>query len=318
MDNNSIYQPDKDDQTLARLIGKIREKEESRLLTDDPIVPLLYQYKQSVKLKKTGETHDDLWKSIESKLESGKKNAPVIKLYHAFLRIAAVVLVASLLILFYFIFKPSEPVLLSESFSERVFVELTDGSLITLRPHSKLYSIEETEVEWTYEIEGEAFFDIVSRIDRSFAVISDGARVDVTGTRFILSNWGDMVRVFLEEGEVAFSTSDFNQTVNLIPGQFSEFSKDILSEPETAEITKYNGWLSNELVLDSRPLKNVIEEISHHFNVRFEVPDELNNERLTGILSLENLDLLLSDLSLSLGGRFVEEEENLFRFERTL
>jgi transmembrane sensor len=317
MDNNNTYQPGKEDLALARLIGEIREKEENRLPVDDPIAPFLSKYKQSVNLKKSGETHDEIWKNIESNLDSDRRIAPVFKLTGTFLKFAAVVLVASLLTLFYFTFKPLEPVLLSESFSEKVVVELTDGSLITLRPFSKLYSIEETDEEWRYEIEGEALFEIVSRGNRNFAVISDGARVDVTGTRFMFSNWGGVVRVFLEEGGVTFSTLDFNESVNLMPGQFSEFNGDFLSEPELTEISKYNGWLSNKLVLDSRPMRNIIEEISHHFNVRLVVPDDLNNERLTGTLSLENLDLLISDLSLSLGGRFIEVEEDLYRFERT-
>jgi ferric-dicitrate binding protein FerR (iron transport regulator) len=321
MNNSDRHQPSKQDLDLARRFMNRPESgapESDPASGDDSLFDLLDSYKQTVSLKKettaSDAVHDAIFESIES--NAPKKETSIFTLRSTFLKIAALFLAIAGLGLIYFIMQPLGPQLVAESGSARQVVELFDGSIVTLRPHSQLYEIESTADRQTYRIDGEAFFDVAENQTRLFTAVSGDAKVVVTGTEFSLANWGDAVRVYLESGSVRFSTLDESQSVDLQPGEVSESVDGLISEPSSVSGQVYTGWLDNELRLNSRTLSDVATEIEHHFDVTLIITEAVQNERLTGSLELESLDQVLSDLALSLNGRFIQVDENRYRFER--
>ena len=105
--------------------------------------------------------------------------------------------------------------------SERVTYTAPDGSEVTLRPHTSLYALDAEAGTMRYRVEGEAFFAVVRDPSRTFVVEADGARVQVLGTRFDVSTWGERTSVYLEEGRVRFEHVPTGQAVMLAPGQRS-------------------------------------------------------------------------------------------------
>lgn len=321
MNNSDRHQPTKQDLDLARRFMNRLEygaPESDPASGDDSLFDLLDTYKQTVSLKTettaSESVRDAIFESIES--NAPKKDTSIFTLRSTFLKIAALFLAIAGLGLIYFLMQPSGPQLIAESGSVQQVVELFDGSIVTLRPNSQLYEIESSNDRQTYRIDGEAYFDVAKNQNRLFTAVSGDAKVVVTGTVFSLANWGDGVRVFLESGSVRFSMLDESQSVNLQPGEVSKSVDGLISEPTSVSGQVYTGWLDDELRLNSRTVADVAAEVEHHFDISLEIPESVQGERLTGSLELESADQVLSDLALSLNGRFVQVAENRYRFER--
>jgi ferric-dicitrate binding protein FerR (iron transport regulator) len=310
-------QPEQQDRDRARRLMEGFDPGASPEEADDVLLHYLDAYKKSASLVVSETPSEAIWTSISDLIDADSESGKITKLpvLSVFWKAAAVVLAASLLVLAYISLQTPDPELLASSGAQRTTTELFDGSVVTLRPNSSLYALEETNTKQTYRIDGEAYFEVAKNRDRLFTAMSGDAKVVVTGTEFSLSNWSDAVRVYLESGSVRFSDLDDSQTVELEPGEYSEKIGDQITEPAAIEERTYTGWLVNELRLDSRTVPDVAAEIEHHFDIRLEIPKSLENERLTGSLQLENREQVLSDLALSLNGRFVRADENRYTFE---
>ena len=311
------HQPSQEDLDLARRFMDRIETGASQSAGKDPLFDVLEAYKQSASLSSESSPSESVRNAIFDTIESEETAGETkqLTLVSTFWKIAAVFLAVAGLALAYIIFKPAEPVLLAQSEAVQQVTELPDGSIVTLRPNSSLYELEETDTQQTYRIDGEAYFEVTENRDRLFTAISGDAKVVVTGTEFSLGNWGSAVRVYLESGSVRFSTLDNSRSVNLDPGEYSESSGGSISQPSAVVGQIYTGWLEQELRLNSRTVSDVTAEIEHHFNITLDIPDSIADERLTGSLDLRTSDQVLSDLALSLNGRFVRVGDNRYRFE---
>jgi transmembrane sensor len=313
MTNDNSYQPGPEDLELTRILDKEQSaKEESD--TSDPLLPFLQQYKASAELKTKELPDPGLYRSLQNKIDPDNSRRTVLRLHPVIRRVAAVLLIAALLSLIYLFADFQKPDLIAESYVDSIELTLFDGSAVTLRPNSRLYRIEETELEQRYKIDGEAFFEVEQVEERSFFVHSDYATAEVTGTSFIISSWGGRSRVYLESGSLLFSLPDGSGTVALTPGQFSTTINGAIRSPVMEDQDTYLGWLQNELVMDSRPLADVTDEISHHFNITVTVPDQLRDEELSGTLLLDDPEQILQDIAISTGLNLDRVGESHYRF----
>lgn len=316
MNSTNRDQPSKEELDQARRFMD-RLATGSSISGDDSLFDTLEAYKKSASLRTETTPSDSVRATIFDTIEEedSSRETKIFTLRSTFVKVAAVFLATAGLALAYVMLQSSEPELIAQSGMVQQVTELPDGSIVTLRPNSQLFEIESTEDEQTYRIEGEAYFDIAEIPSRLFTAQSGDAKVVVTGTEFSLGNWGSTVRVYLESGSVRFSTLDESQSVSLEPGEISEISNGIISDPVSVTGQVYTGWLENELRLNSRTVQDVAAEIEHHFNLTLEIPASIQDERLTGSLDLQNADQVLSDLALSLNGRFEQVDDNRYRFE---
>jgi len=312
-------QPSREDVDLARRLMDRVATGRSSSSGNELLFDVLDAYKQSASLRTESSPSESVRNAIFDSITANEtsKQAREFTLRSAFWKIAAIFLAAAGLVLAYMIIQLSEPALIAESGAVQQVTELADGSIVTLRPNSQLYELESSDDRQIYRIDGEAFFDVAENRDRLFTAISGDAKVVVTGTKFTLSNWSSGVRVYLESGSVTFSSLDDSESVNLQPGEFSEQIGNRITVPATIGEQSYTGWLTDELRLNSRTVSDVVAEIEHHFNIRLKIPDSVADERLTGSLQLEDREQVLSDLALSLNGRFVRLDDNLYQFEPT-
>ena len=204
------------------------------------------------------------------------------------------------------------PVLLASAEADIVTYTAPDGSVVRLRPYSQLYALDEDR----YRLVGEGFFDVVKNETRMVEVEAGEAQIAVLGTRFNVSTWGRQTAVYLAEGRVRFEHVPTAASVVLAPGQRSLLtSEGLLVDPAAAESTEYVDWLSRELIFEQRPLRRVLDELAHHLAVTFEVPAALGQETVTGRLFLYEKEQSLTDLGAILEGRFVEVDDDTYRFE---
>lgn len=188
-----------------------------------------------------------------------------------------------------------------------------DGSVVRLRPHSRLYALDDTATR--YRLDGEAFFAVTKDDTRTFSVEAGDALISVLGTRFNVSTWGDQTAVYLEEGRVRLTQGEDRTGIDLTPGQYSVHTADgHFATPAKADSSEYLGWLRRKMTFESRPVPRVLDELTHHYRIRFDVPTAMLNETITGRLLLEGVDQSLTDLGSILGGRFVQVADTTYRF----
>ncbi|MDX1618836.1 MAG: FecR domain-containing protein [Balneolaceae bacterium] len=321
-DQQHIPENDRDLQ-LARTIGSRLESGSQLSDIDDPVVSLLLEYRRQVGLDSTVYTpqSDKLWSRINraTNPESDSGTAAPIHSIRTGERRWIWAVAASLLIIafagYYYLMAPAQPTLVAESQQVLKSVTLGDGSRVTLRPYSKIYLVDRNREGVQYRLSGEAYFDVATNPDRQFSVGAGNGRVSVLGTRFVLSNWGDLVQVFLEEGSVRFETADRTQSTVLEPGQFAAITgARTLEEPQPADISQFTDWMNNELSFRNREAEYVFSELEQHFNIEIEAPEAVLNTRIGGSLSLAQLDSSLTDLGTVLGGTFNSAGENTYRF----
>lgn len=189
-----------------------------------------------------------------------------------------------------------------------------DGSVITLRPHSNLYAVDESGTR--YRLDGEAFFAVTARDEGTFAVEAGEAVVEVLGTRFNLSTWGGSAAVYLEEGRIRFAHVSTGDEVILEPGQSSRLTTEGgVREPEAERAGEHLDWLSGEMQFQQQPVALVAAELAQHFGLDLEIPEPVRGETLSGRILLGDAGQSLEDLGSVMGGRFVPTDPNAYRFE---
>ncbi len=210
---------------------------------------------------------------------------------------------------------PADAVLLASAGEDLVTHTLADGSTVTLRPRSQLYALGAEAGAVRVRLVGEGFFDVVANAARTFKVEAGAAQVTVLGTRFDVSTWGGQTTVYLEEGRVRFEHLPTKRAVVLAPGQRSALTAggDLLA-PEAAAAEEYTDWLRRAMTFTERPLRRILAELEHHYGVRFDVPAALLDETLSGRILLVDRQRSIEDLAVVMGGRFVQVDEQTYRF----
>lgn len=315
VNNNDILPANDPDLLLAQKMGKALPDLDRLKDTDDPLLNLLFSYRKSLQDRFDPVDTSTVWDSIKAEINSETQAkifhlSPAIKRY----AIAAAVLIA--VFIGSFVYQNlSGPELIAESFGSIQQVELADGSLVKLRPYSKLYEQSLSSKRAEYRLQGEAYFEVTYNPDRMFSVTTSRAKVEVLGTKFILSDWGNASNVFLREGRIQFEALSTMNSIILEPGQSSTVDEQaespVLSDQDE---TVYTDWLAEQLVFQNQPVHDVFRELEQHFNIQITWPSSINEETLTGTVQLDDLDSVLRDLELVLGGAFTQTGAGEYRF----
>ena len=335
--NDGTDRPEKDrDLELARRIGDALER--GRLKSapldekDELFVRALMAWRQGAAASEdqpSEELSNRLWQRIEEKtqdrptrverpirpdrpstIRAGRRRPP----RWAWAPLAAALLIGGFIAVL--VLRGPSAVLIASADADAVRFTAADGSVVTLRPHSDLYLVEESGENVRYRIEGEALFAVTERAAGVFAVEAGEALVEVLGTRFNVSTWGGATAVYLDEGRIRFSDRSTGDELVLEPGQSSRMARsgelqEVVSEPADEHL----DWIHGELRFDQRPVRLVAAEIEQHLGIDLEIPAPILDETLTGRILLDDPTQSLQDLADVIGGRFVESGPNSYRFE---
>lgn len=209
-----------------------------------------------------------------------------------------------------------EPTLIADAGTSITTVTLQDGSNVTLRPNSQLYKNENSEQRLSYSLSGEALFEVTHNPDREFQVETSEGRVRVLGTTFNLSERNSETKVHLIEGRVAFETVDLNQSVTLTAGEGATIQNLQISEPFQFVEINVTSWTQNRLTFRERSAGSIADELEFHFEIEIEMEESIRSEILGGSITLEDREQSLKDLEVVLGGNFVQDDENRYRFQQ--
>lgn len=300
----------------ARSMRKAKQDNESLADSDDPILRQLQAYKDAKRRKTpTSNNKEKVWDNISAAIDEPEET-PVTPLFSASTMkwAAAAVLVLGALVS-YVILQPPQPELVASTQQSIKTVTLSDGSSVTLRPHSQLYTVEKQDAR-QYQLEGEGFFEVTHNPDRPFAVETSSGTVNVLGTTFTLSSWGRQMQVYLKEGSVQVKALQQDSTVVLEPGQSASVTdKTAVPSVQTANANEFIDWMNQQMVFDNKPAEQIVAELEQQFNISITLPRQITQNKLSGSLSLDNLSKALRDLELVLNGEFIKKGEQSYRFE---
>jgi transmembrane sensor len=206
----------------------------------------------------------------------------------------------------------SSPEMVQTAFGEIREQSLPDGSKVMLNANSEITYSEgwDKGAEREVWIKGEAFFQVQKTPAKTRFVVHAGQfDVIVTGTQFNVVNRQDKTNVMLTEGSVTLKTKD-GKEIFMQPGDFVEITNQ---QPEKKNVVQENvlAWRDKKLYFDNTPLRQASKKIEEHYGVTITLTDDATaNRTLSGILSNENLDVLLEALE-ALEFRVVRSQQEI-------
>lgn len=196
--------------------------------------------------------------------------------------------------------------------SERV--SLPDGSIVWLKPHSKLKYERKMMSRQLREVtfEGEAFFQVSHNPAKPFEVLTEAVKVRVLGTSFNLKSLpGDsLTETTLVSGKVQLESlgEGVHNQIALIPNQKAVYSKNrrsievnsiensIVKEQEE----KTTAEAAVSMIFDNRPVSEVLKAVEKKFGVKIYFREQdLKDCHITLDIEKESLNEILELLQIT-------------------
>jgi len=123
-------------------------------------------------------------------------------------------------------------------------------------------------------LEGEAFLDVAHDKDHPFVVNVHDLNVEVLGTRFNLSDYGENsdTEVVLVDGRVSLealqSPDNTNDKMYLEPGFKGSFNRSTKYMSKAKVNTSlYTSWIDGRIVMRNEPFENILIKLQRYYNV---------------------------------------------------
>lgn len=206
-------------------------------------------------------------------------------------------------------------IVLKTSDSEQREIKLNDGTRIVMNSQSTLRINEDYQADARIvELEGEAFFEVVSMPERPFIIEMNKSTVEVIGTAFNIRNIEETnsIEVSVTEGIVAFSGNNESgdSKVTLKRGDYANWnntSGEMLVEQ--FGVQNYLAWLSNEFDFNEMSLQQVCVQLSRFYKIECKFAENsIENHQLTAQFKVADLKNTLSVIGLSLNLDYHLEE----------
>lgn len=188
-------------------------------------------------------------------------------------------------------------------------IRLTDGSSMLLNTNSAV-SIDYDDAKRRITLHhGQALFTVAKDSLRPFEVKVDDLNVTALGTVFeVYRPDADDISVIVQQHAVSINVQadEANgrlQAVNVHEGQRLRYRHNgTLSQAESVGLEQATAWQQHRLLINDRPLGELIAELNRYRVGRIFLSDaQLNNLRVTGIFSLDNPDNIVRTVSEVLG-----------------
>ena len=179
-------------------------------------------------------------------------------------------------------------------------VKLEDGSQLLLNTNSAVsvnFSEKYRQIILHY---GQVRFTVAKDINRPFQVMSDGLSVKALGTVFeVYKNNSDVSVVVQEHAVLAEFKSKTTiddalkiTSIEIHQGeQFDYYHKGGIKAPKLVDIKNASAWQQRLLMVNDRPLGELLNEISRYrVGQVFVLDNQLKNLHVTGVFSLEKPD----------------------------
>ena len=160
-------------------------------------------------------------------------------------------------------------------------------SSLILADGSKIWVNSGTEVEFpskfdkkTREIyvNGEIYIDVTESKKQPFIVHTSTFDVEVFGTSFNVSAYGDdeETSVVLVEGSVKVNTPD--NSVKMRPNEMMKINDGNISKQEI-DVSLYTSWIKGVFIFDGTPISEVLKKVGRYYNISFSGIADIPNKK---------------------------------------
>jgi transmembrane sensor len=180
-------------------------------------------------------------------------------------------------------------------------VTLNDGSQVELNLNTELtYSNYKDERQVTLK-KGEAFFSVSHDVTHPFIVKAAEGRIRVTGTRFNVWMYEDLVRVNLVEGSVLVTsnTALHGDGLRLGPSMRAQYRHGDYTPQISQTYANDNSmaWRNGKLVLDNLALNEALPLINRYLNNPLMLADTSTGAiRVGGVYNIKEINGLVNSL----------------------
>ena len=196
---------------------------------------------------------------------------------------------------------------------QQAVVELTDASRVALAPDSRVrIPAEYGDRMRVVGLEGAAGFEVAAGGELPFLVRAGAATVRVTGTKFDVAAWPgeDRVTVRVREGTVDVMAGETTRTLQA--GEAVTVGADgTITTPGTRDVEQAVGFANGELVIEDRPLREVVAILNRWYALDLNVADaRLLDRRASVRAPVASSKQAIEDVEQSAGVRFGYQGEN--------
>jgi len=217
-----------------------------------------------------------VWEGIQQNIKFLPKHLKVSQERRPYLTVAASFAAVLLITFGIYYYQQPEQITYVTGYGETKEIILPDSSKVILNANSQLSFINNWEGQTAREIniEGEAFFDVVHKVDHQpFKVFSSqGVSIEVLGTEFNVYNRSEETEVVLSSGLVtlSFPVKEKEGKIVMNPGDLVEF-KESKYQRKQVNTSLYTSWKDNILNLDETSLEEIIKMAKNNYGIEVEV-----------------------------------------------
>lgn len=249
------------------------------------------------------EVKDNWWQKIEQKTTANNKEAKTLPIQNG-MRWGIAASLALLMGLGYLFYQNVTWTKIQMASAEQTAIELPDGSRVQVNASSEIsYHSRSFEEERRIRLEGEAFFEVQE--GASFTVETSLGEVRVLGTSFNVRQRDGNLQVACQSGKVQVRVAG-NRKVLLTRGQavrYSEANKE-LDEFLVQDPGQIASWTKGQYMLNDARFEEAIRELERQFDVRVDVPADLNSKTGNFYFTGTDVDSALYQLSWPLNADF--------------
>ncbi|WP_163718497.1 FecR family protein [Mangrovibacterium lignilyticum] len=190
-------------------------------------------------------------------------------------------------------------VFITSSHSKGEF-QLPDGSKVILNASSRLeVPADFSDKNRHVQLDGEGYFNIKKDPDHAFMIASERVDIRVLGTIFNVKSYSsrEYAEVVLERGLVEITGKSISKPIRMVPGERLVVDKSV--ELDEVFVDNYTSWTGKQLLIDNLPLKDILINLEHWYNVEFEATGKFDpSPRLTFMVHNESLDKVLEQIAM--------------------
>ncbi|WP_026603338.1 FecR family protein [Methylomonas sp. 11b] len=182
-------------------------------------------------------------------------------------------------------------------------IQLSDGSRLLMNTNSAVSVAFSSEARRIVLHHGQVQFTVAKDSRRPFEVVADDLTVRALGTVFeVYKTAEDHTEVTVQEHAVAVSVAGREKDVTVAQGQGLRYNPELPLPHPRAVGAEQSAWQQHRLVINDRPLAELISELERYrFGRIFLADAALKNLRVTGVFSLDTPDEALSSVRIALG-----------------
>ncbi|MEH6308782.1 FecR domain-containing protein [Olivibacter sp. CPCC 100613] len=199
----------------------------------------------------------------------------------------------------------------STKVGEKVKILLPDSSVVFLNAMSTLRYADDFGMAKSREIylNGQAFFDVKSKVNKPFIVHTDKVLTTVLGTSFDISAYTEeeQIRVSVKTGKVKVSKWDghlLHELSELASGMQLVYQKSsTVYMANTARVADFGAWSDNRFVFRNEPLKDILKTLTRNYKTKFFVVGQnLDSCRFNASFNNKNIKQIMDQLHIMSGG----------------